>query len=150
MPLPHYCGLSSPQVEFTSRISNTSRDGGLTPYLTRPGLCASLRLPCPCRPTPSARGLNGPLCVGVGRRDGVPSQRPFQPHQPRLSSMQLRRFATTWRVVACPFGLCAFAGWRPCFMSPVTRRIKQNHRCKCGALLRSANNGLYFCIAIWA
>ena len=79
------------------RIPNAPRCG-FAPLRSEQGLCSLPSLPCPCRPTSSPEGF------GLGRRMLVSIQRPFQPHQPALPGMQLRRFSTTWRVVACPFG----------------------------------------------
>ena len=96
MPLPRYHGRISPPAESSSQpfVFSCPKGGLVTAiHMNRVGLCyhsPRFRVAQPLgRPAP-----------GLGRSDGVPSQRPLQPCQPRLSGTKLRRFATTWRVVA--------------------------------------------------
>ena len=53
------------------------------------------------------------LRLRVGRRMTVVIQRPLQPCQPALPGTKLRRFATTWRIVAWGFPRCMYVcSWR--------------------------------------
>lgn len=101
MPLPHFCDLISPPAETgLCRSFPHTPQCRFTLLHAEQGSAVLPQLPFPCRPTSPASGLSGPLCVGVGRSNGVPLQRPLQPYQPQLQGIELRRFAKAWRAFA--------------------------------------------------
>lgn len=91
--------ISSASAAYTRGLCHavqfrTSQSPDFHRFTCQQGWSALLQFPFPCRPT-SCR-----LAV-IGSNEGCHPRRPFQPHQPALPGMQLRRCAKGWLPSAC-------------------------------------------------